>query len=644
MSVTVHDHTYGADYKCSNSSGKCVKEDMMDPVDPEDYAVHHDHSYMCMEKPCSSNDVQADQKDDETEYVISEDDDNEDEGNTGGNFYHLQGRHIIDLEILIQGLERGCHYCKKPLQLSSCIGDTRYGLGSLLHMECEHCEKVTLIPTGTRHGPNVWDVNSKLGAAMLFCGIGETTINSLLGALNLPSVTKTTLKKREREAGIAFEEVAYESCCEALLEEKSRCASPDSVETVSFDAGWQTRGSGRNYASHTGHGSMIGSNTGKVLSYSYRCRICRFCDRAIDRVPKDHDCRKNWEKSSKAMESDMAIEMLQDLKQRGFHVKKLIMDNDSTTISRAKAAFDENLEKHCDFNHTKKNFTSRLFELRKEKKYPTLGPKAINHLTKCFTYAVKGNSDRQSLENNLRAIPFHVTGDHSKCGDWCGFVKQPEGYKPKNLPYGKYLQGNGILTDLQKVFEYFLKNVDRLLNMGSTQANESFNNIVASKHPKNRFYGGSESTAFRVAAAVSQKNIGHDALSKVYENLLLSPGKNTQSFLERASNKRKYNQKVKSSIAYKKRRYELKSSTAKQVSTAEIKEGATYKSGVDLNPSADSIEEIPDATLPPTPRLVDEGGNTFIYFDLETTGLGTSCDIIQLACVAGEEMFNRTGE
>lgn len=56
---------------------------------------------------------------------------------------------------------------------------------------------------------------------MLFCGIGETTMNSLLGALNLPSVTKTTLK-REREAGIAFEEVAYESCCEALLEEKSR--------------------------------------------------------------------------------------------------------------------------------------------------------------------------------------------------------------------------------------------------------------------------------------------------------------------------------------------------------------------------------------------------------------------------------------
>lgn len=83
-------------------------------------------------------------------------------------------------------------------------------------------------------------------------------------------------------------------------------------------------------------------------------------------------------------------------------------------------AFNKNLEKHCDFNHTKKNFTNRLFELRKEKKYSASGPKAIKHITKCFTYAVKGNTERESLRNNLRAIPFHVTGDHSKCGDLCG--------------------------------------------------------------------------------------------------------------------------------------------------------------------------------------------------------------------------------
>lgn len=38
--------------------------------------------------------------------------------------------------------------------------------------------------------------------------------------------------------------MADETCFEALLEEKSRCESTDCVETVSFNAGWQTHGSG----------------------------------------------------------------------------------------------------------------------------------------------------------------------------------------------------------------------------------------------------------------------------------------------------------------------------------------------------------------------------------------------------------------
>jgi hypothetical protein len=79
---------------------------------------------------------------------------------------------------------------------------------------------------------------------------------------------------------------------------------------------------------------MIGVSSGKILSYSVRSKTCRFCDRAVNEEPTEHDCRKNWSKSSKAMESDMAVEMLHDLKAQGFHVKKLVMDNDTTTISR----------------------------------------------------------------------------------------------------------------------------------------------------------------------------------------------------------------------------------------------------------------------------------------------------------------------
>uniref|UniRef100_A0A8W8NVM8 Mutator-like transposase domain-containing protein n=1 Tax=Magallana gigas TaxID=29159 RepID=A0A8W8NVM8_MAGGI len=81
----------------------------------------------------------------------------------------------------------------------------------------------------------------------------------------------------EREVGSSFEAVANKTCNEALNEEKQRSQDADD-NAVSFDAGWQTRGSGWNYASLTGHASMIGQKTGKVLSYAVRCKKCRICD------------------------------------------------------------------------------------------------------------------------------------------------------------------------------------------------------------------------------------------------------------------------------------------------------------------------------------------------------------------------------
>ena len=62
-------------------------------------------------------------------------------------------------------------------------------------------------------------------------------------------------------------------------------------------------------------------------------------------------------------------------------------------------------------------------------------------------------------------------------------------------------------------------------------------------------------------------------------------------------------------------------------STAEVKEGTTYQPAVDLHPSISTASmvntrEIPDAALPLIPKSVDNGQNSFLYFDLETTGLG----------------------
>lgn len=55
------------------------------------------------------------------------------------------------------------------------------------------------------------------------------------------------------------------TCDDAIAEEKRRCENEEQY-TASFDAGWRTRGSGKNYASLSGHASMIGRTTGKVIS------------------------------------------------------------------------------------------------------------------------------------------------------------------------------------------------------------------------------------------------------------------------------------------------------------------------------------------------------------------------------------------
>ncbi|XP_062575545.1 uncharacterized protein LOC134237472 [Saccostrea cucullata] len=184
---------------------------------------------------------------------------------------------------------------------------------------------------------------------------------------------------------------------------------------------------------------------------------------------------------------------------------------------------------------------------------------------------------------------------------------------------------------------------DKLVNIGSTQNNESFNRTVASKNPKSHFYGGSESTAFRVASAVAQRNDGAGFISKVYENLLLSPGENTARYIEKENRKREYHRQQKQSIKYKKRRRELKCTMTQQVSTSEIKEGATYQPAVDLEPSDMLTEEIPSQLQPPTSsaHIVQEAKNTFLYFDLETTGLGTESSIVELACVYKDNIFHR---
>jgi hypothetical protein len=102
--------------------------------------------------------------------------------------------------------------------------------------------------------------------------------------------------------------------------------------TVSFDTGWQTKGTGKSYNSLSGHSFMFGAYTRKVLSCLVKSKMCKICNLAENnKLPAPvHVCVKNYEGSSKGMEETMALELkIQAKRQRGFIVGFIIVDDDS---------------------------------------------------------------------------------------------------------------------------------------------------------------------------------------------------------------------------------------------------------------------------------------------------------------------------
>lgn len=189
------------------------------------------------------------------------------------------------------------------------------------------------------------------------------------------------------------------------------------------------------------------------------------------------------------------------LKEANVRVSVLIGDDDSSTIAAVRRVSATKIEKWSDLNHASKALNNALYGLR-------LPVKVIGYLSRCFTSALKQNQgDSTAAARAINNIVCHAFGEHDNCGYWCGYKTLGENYKHKGLPKGRPLNDPGLRNSLTAIFACFAQNSNKLAPCASNQANESFNNTVASKTPKLKFHAGSESLNFRVAAAVSQKTL-----------------------------------------------------------------------------------------------------------------------------------------
>lgn len=86
---------------------------------------------------------------------------------------------------------------------------------------------------------------------MVHSGMGPSHVVNFLSACNIPPIDPSTIRKKEKEVSASFKNQASESCSSALAAECEANHQNTGLE-CSFDAGWQTRGSGWQYSSNSG--------------------------------------------------------------------------------------------------------------------------------------------------------------------------------------------------------------------------------------------------------------------------------------------------------------------------------------------------------------------------------------------------------
>ena len=139
-----------------------------------------------------------------------------------------------------------------------------------------------------------------------------------------------------------------------------------------------------------------------------------------NKEPPCHDCFKNWNPSSKAIDNVASSVIRQIEASKKCNVGINIMDEDSTTVARLRQNNDHDINKWSNLNHIKKHLGNSLWKLNAK----VLKSGAIVWLQRCFTYVVRRNKNNPSvLKENLLAIVPLAFGHYGKYSTWCGFVK-----------------------------------------------------------------------------------------------------------------------------------------------------------------------------------------------------------------------------
>ncbi|XP_032242112.1 uncharacterized protein LOC116620586 [Nematostella vectensis] len=531
-----------------------------------------------------------------------------------------QGYRFQDMSILKQvlGACAICKYCKEGT-LRLLERQAGCGLARTLVLLCSNngCQAMTELPTSKRivNGKaRFYDVNRRSALAMRVIGRGRAALVKFCAVMNMPGPVKPkSFSSHVRAIHRVSKQVAGSEMAKAVKEiRKSKGCKGDSVAdiSVSCDGTWARRG----YQSLYGMVSAIGVETGKVVDYEVKSKVCYKCRAKKDLDPLSQEyinwteshapnCTANFNKSSKAMESAGAVDMWnRSVTTNKLQYTEFVGDGDCSSfkdVSNSRPYGAVNITKVECVGHIQKRMGGRLRRLKRDKKGQKLNDgKTIggrNRLTdnlidtfqRYYGKALRQNiGDVDGMERDVRAIWHHYASteekpQHHYCPagseSWCKWQKDRANgtstFKPKKVDSA--VMAEVLPTFLTLCERDLLQSVAK----GLTQnANESLNHLVWDICPKEGF-SGPDTVGSACAIAVSLFNGGAHTLAAMLIGLHLEVGKLSLAGFTAIDQQRLYGAAQKSTDAAKLKRQVQRAKRKKRQDHNEEAEGPMYDSG-----------------------------------------------------------------
>lgn len=621
----------------------------------------------------SSEDAEEPRPDEEDGEESDEEDDEEEEQEENQSIVRL----ILEAHPLKCLLERNIR-CKK-CGSRVLVKYTTLTVSSFMSVHCasKKCSFIDYmdspqaaqvkLPAGSRNLPRNTDhaINILYVLSFLMSGDGGKEAARVLGLLGLPN--DTTMESRtfptiERRIGPTIRLLTDEIMLENLHDEveavqkkqgtynkdifelwKRSTSANSTVDfpiglypevVVSADFAWNTRGGGNAYNSNSGFGCLVGGETRKPVLSSVKSKYCRACSLGV--ALDAHECLKNHDGSSKAMEPKAISEMFMQLFEQ-FHCLAVfvVTDDDSTVKSRLKYSHEAWLEMnnttqarriysvdgksyklapklgvipttvpkepgfYADPNHRKKTLRNELTALAKATngKNVTMTRCDAIRISHNFGYFCRTLKNLQEEEYKAAAASVldHHFDKHDQCGPWCRRKNETAAERAESAKYYRDMKEDAKLyCKLQELLSrYFTMKALRECAHGyDTQVNESINNSVAWLAPKNKMYCASHSLHNRIAVAIGVTSVGLLPYHvRLFKKLGITMTSETLHFLTVKDRKRARKQAIAKTKEAKLKRQAKKADGLKVYTATAKREKAqragTYESGVAMDDGYD---------------------------------------------------------